>query len=75
MVFGDTGMDDKEMFIRAANGEDIISDLFPNMTLQNLRKSPMMTASDKASLPKFALVNKKADGGAVYKSANGDTLV
>ena len=75
MVFGNTGMDDKEMFMRAAMGEDIISDLYPNMTLQNLRQSPMMTAKDKATLPKFALVNKKADGGAIYKSANGDTLV
>ena len=35
----------------------------------------MMTDSDKLSLPKFNLVNKKADGGAIYKSANGDTLV
>ena len=65
MVFGNTGMDDKEMFMRAAMGEDIISDLYPNMTLQNLQ-SPMMTAKDKATLPKFALVNDRGDGGAIY---------
>ena len=37
MVFGNTGMDDKDLFIRAANGEDVISSMYPNMTLQNLR--------------------------------------
>ena len=75
MVFGNTGMDDKDMFMRAANGEDIISELYPNMTLQNLRNSPLLTKDDKASLPKFEFVNRKNDGSAVYKSANGDTLI
>ena len=42
MVFGNTGMDDKDLFIRAANGEDVISSIYPNLTMQNL-VSPGLT--------------------------------
>ena len=44
MVFGNTGMDDKDLFMKAANGEDVISSMYPNLTLQNLAgRSPLIT--------------------------------
>ena len=42
MVFGNTGMDDKDLFMRAAHGEDVVSSMYPNLTLQNL-VSPGLT--------------------------------
>ena len=36
MVFGNTGMDDKALFMAAAQGEDVVSQMYPNLTLMNL---------------------------------------
>ena len=50
MVFGDTGMDDKDLFMRAAMGEDVISSMYSNLTLQNLKPggSPLITKAQAA---------------------------
>ena len=77
MVFGNTGMDDKDLFMRAANGEDIISQIYPSLTLQNLKSggSPLITKAQAAKLPSFdnAIATKTATG-TWYKNPNGDML-
>ena len=76
MVFGNTGMDDKDMFMRAAMGEDIISDLYPNLTLQNLAGGFHLIHKDQAAkLPSFEnAIATRARTGMMYRNPNGDQL-
>ena len=68
MVFGNTGMDDKDLFIRAAMGEDVISSMYPNLTLQNLAgRSPLITKDQATKLPSF-------EGYKQWVMANGGYL-